>query len=59
MEEIEEELSGMFMSLSDVQRYLEELYPDKMILDNVDEFDRIKLAGKTELAIELLSLIDG
>ena len=57
MDEHEEVLDWMFKSLEDVIEYLEKAYPDKMVLEDVKEFDRIKLAGKTELAIELLALL--
>jgi hypothetical protein len=28
---------------------LEELYPDTMVIDEISEFERLKLAGKVEL----------
>ena len=53
-----EEDSYGFLSLDDAKQYLIENYPDKMVLDNMDEFERVKLAGKVELAQELLSKME-
>lgn len=33
----------------DLIKELDKLYPDQMITNNTDEFERIKLAGKVEL----------
>lgn len=45
-------------SIEALLSYLKANYPDKMVLDKIDEFERIKLAGKVELAIELITLIE-
>jgi len=36
-----------------VLEYFDNLYPDKMELSNTPEFQRVKLAGKVELLIEI------
>lgn len=33
----------------DLIKELDKLYPDQMVIDQMDEFDRAKLAGKIEL----------
>lgn len=38
---------------------LEELYPDTMVLEKMDEFERGKLAGKVELIKEVRELLEG
>lgn len=37
---------------------LEEWYPDKMVVENIDEFERAKLAGKIELIQEIKDLVE-
>ena len=48
-----------FVTLEDVVRYLEEHYPDKMILEKKDDFDMGVLVGEQRLANELLFRIKG
>ena len=38
---------------------LEEMYPDLMVLDKMDEWERIKLIGKVELIKEIRVMVDG
>ena len=38
---------------------LEEMYPDLMVLDKMDEWERIKLIGKVELIKEIRVMADG
>ncbi len=41
-------------SVEEVKQFLKEAYPDKMVLEDMDEFERIKLIGAQTLANELL-----
>ena len=37
---------------------LEKMYPDLMVLDKMDEWERIKLIGKVELVKEIKAMIN-
>ena len=37
-----------------VQKYME-IYPNTMVIDKMDEFERIKLAGKIDLLLEMIA----
>lgn len=45
------------MSIEDVLDILKSRYPDKMLLDNFDDFNRGKLAGHIEIILEIESII--
>jgi len=40
-------------TVDDAITHFEKLYPDKMQLTNMPEFERVKLAGKVELLNEI------
>jgi len=39
--------------MDELLEYFRKQYPDEMVLDKVDEFDRVKLVGKVELLKEI------
>ena len=43
--------------MEEVIEHFKGLYPDKMTLDKMDEFDRVKLIGKVELIREIVIFI--
>lgn len=46
-------------NLIDLVAEFEKIYPDLMVLDRMDEFERVKLIGKVELLKEMRSKIEG
>ena len=44
--------------LANLVKKLEEMYPDLMVLDKMDEWERIKLIGKVELIKEIRVMIN-
>ncbi len=44
--------------INEVIARFDELYPDKTVVDNLDEFTRIKEAGKVELLREIKQFVE-
>lgn len=57
MEDLEEEFSAPVLS-AELLEFLEEQYPDKMVTDDIDEHERLILAGKILLIREIRNLIE-
>ena len=44
--------------MDEVIEYFKKQYPDVMVLDEVSEYERLKLAGKVELINEMVKFIE-
>ena len=44
--------------MEEILEHFKELYPDEMVLTYIEEFDRVKLAGKVELLREMVMFIE-
>jgi len=57
-EEVKSEVERI-TSLDGMLDFLKDTFPNTMVLNDMPEFDRIKLAGATDLALELIDMIEG
>lgn len=53
-----EEDSYGFLSLEDAKKYLTDNYPDKMILEKLDDYEMGKKVGAQELANEIMKRME-
>jgi len=64
MKTLEEELAELtgeevdIVTASDIVNYVDKIYPNRMVLEEMSDFERGKLAGKIELITAMKHIIE-